>query len=257
MLPLAEQGNAIAQTEIAILYGGGHGVPRDNKKAVMWYRRAAESGNTTAQVNLAQKFQLGHGVERDYRAALGWYRKAAQAGSEGGMLGIAGIYEQGLGVKTDLSTAVHWLKAAAAKDNPLAEYQVGVHFWQGRGVERDSDEAYKWFLKAANQNYTPAMASLGMMYFGDGLPFDPVHGCAWLTLAKHARFDAKEETDRLNLELRRHCDGLPAETQQAVENFVSHWKPREIWLDRKRSEFQALLKEAARKDARRKTPAKR
>ncbi len=42
--PLAEQGNAIAQYNLGLMYGKGQGVPQDYAEAVQWYRKAAEQG---------------------------------------------------------------------------------------------------------------------------------------------------------------------------------------------------------------------
>ena len=50
--PLAEQGNAFAQTRIGNMYNNGHGVSEDNKEAEKWYRKAAEQGDVGAQTNL-------------------------------------------------------------------------------------------------------------------------------------------------------------------------------------------------------------
>ncbi len=52
LLPLAEQGNAAAQTSLGFMYRGGTGVLQDHKEAVRWYRLAAEQGEATAQFNL-------------------------------------------------------------------------------------------------------------------------------------------------------------------------------------------------------------
>src|SRR5258708_35749007 len=48
-LPLAEGGNADAQTMLGIIYEGGHGVSQDYAAAVTWYRRAADQGHPDAQ----------------------------------------------------------------------------------------------------------------------------------------------------------------------------------------------------------------
>ncbi len=40
--PLAEQGNADAQSLLGAMYAEGNGVPRDYKAAVKWYRLAAK-----------------------------------------------------------------------------------------------------------------------------------------------------------------------------------------------------------------------
>jgi TPR repeat protein len=42
--PLAEQGDAFAQTNLGLMYSKGKGVPQDYKTAVKWYRLAAEQG---------------------------------------------------------------------------------------------------------------------------------------------------------------------------------------------------------------------
>ena len=39
--PLAEQGNAKAQSALGIMYYEGRGVPQDYVQAVRWYRKAA------------------------------------------------------------------------------------------------------------------------------------------------------------------------------------------------------------------------
>ena len=39
--PLAEQGNALAQAFLGVMYADGDGVPRDGGEAVKWYRKAA------------------------------------------------------------------------------------------------------------------------------------------------------------------------------------------------------------------------
>jgi uncharacterized protein len=43
--PLAEQGNALAQSFLALMYYGGQGVAQDYRQAARWYRLAAEQGN--------------------------------------------------------------------------------------------------------------------------------------------------------------------------------------------------------------------
>ena len=42
----AEQGDASAQFMLGRMYDNGQGVPRDDKQAVIWFRKAAEQGHT-------------------------------------------------------------------------------------------------------------------------------------------------------------------------------------------------------------------
>ena len=47
-IPLARNGNALAQNNLGVMYQNGHGVTKDNKKAVEWYTKAAEKGQQRA-----------------------------------------------------------------------------------------------------------------------------------------------------------------------------------------------------------------
>jgi len=46
-LPLAEQEDSDAQCYLGWIYENGHGVPKDIKEALKWFRLAAEQGDAT------------------------------------------------------------------------------------------------------------------------------------------------------------------------------------------------------------------
>ena len=58
----ADQGNAGAQYNLALLYDYGKGVANDDTQAGAWYRRAASQGHADAQFNLAVMYDMGEGV---------------------------------------------------------------------------------------------------------------------------------------------------------------------------------------------------
>ena len=72
----AEQGDAIAQFDMGLLYRNGENVPYDVVQAVNWFRKAAEQGNTEAQTNLAYHYAVGEGVPKDAVQSNFWYSKA-------------------------------------------------------------------------------------------------------------------------------------------------------------------------------------
>ena len=76
----AERGYAAAQNALGVLYHQGQGVPRDDARAVVWYRKAAEQGFARAQFALGNMYEIGMGVRRDYTEAAGWYGKAGEQG---------------------------------------------------------------------------------------------------------------------------------------------------------------------------------
>ena len=78
--PLADQGNAVAQTNLGVMYGNGHGVPQDYKEAMRWYRLAADLGSAVAQSNLGVMYANGTGVPQDAAAAYMWFNIAAASG---------------------------------------------------------------------------------------------------------------------------------------------------------------------------------
>ena len=59
--PLAEAGNAEAQTLLGAMYWSGEGVPRDHKEAAKWYLRAAEKGYARAQNDIGFMYGFGEG----------------------------------------------------------------------------------------------------------------------------------------------------------------------------------------------------
>ncbi|MFN8818923.1 MAG: tetratricopeptide repeat protein, partial [Holosporaceae bacterium] len=65
----AEQGNAVAQYNLGVMYDEGQGVTRDYAEAVKWFRKAAEQGDANAQSNLGVMYGKGEGVTRDYAEA--------------------------------------------------------------------------------------------------------------------------------------------------------------------------------------------
>ena len=56
--PLAEQGNALAELGLGVMYANGHGVPQDYVRAHMWFNiAAAASGASDASVRDAVKWR--------------------------------------------------------------------------------------------------------------------------------------------------------------------------------------------------------
>jgi len=82
--PLAEQGNAIAQTNLGVMYQQGIGVPQDFEAAVKWYKLAAEQGYGSAQLKLGFMYGIGKGVKLDIARVHMWLSLAASNGEASG-----------------------------------------------------------------------------------------------------------------------------------------------------------------------------
>ena len=79
--PMAEQGDARAESLLGLIYLEGHGVQRDEAEAMKWYRRAADQGDADAQLEIGDMYYEGRGVAQDYSEAARWYRLAADRGN--------------------------------------------------------------------------------------------------------------------------------------------------------------------------------
>src|SRR3954468_12994313 len=79
LIPLAERGNAMAQSHLGFLFETGRGVPQNYTEAAMWYRRAAEQGDSRAQYSLGLLYDRGQGVPQDIVEASKWLNLSTAA----------------------------------------------------------------------------------------------------------------------------------------------------------------------------------
>ena len=70
---------ANARFRLGYMYGTGQGVPKDDAKAVSWYRKAAGQGHARAQYNLGAAYANGTGVIRSKETAVEWFFEAGQS----------------------------------------------------------------------------------------------------------------------------------------------------------------------------------
>lgn len=121
LLEKAQSGDAYAQYKLGDCYYHGHGVTKDYKEAVKWYRKAAEQGNVDAQNDLGFCYYHGQGVTKDCNEAVKWFRKAAEQGDAYAQHILADCYENGIGVTKDINQAVEWYRKAARQGNTSAQ----------------------------------------------------------------------------------------------------------------------------------------
>jgi TPR repeat protein len=78
----ANQGDAIAQYNLGLMYSSGEGVPENDAQAVRWYRKAADQGDAMAQTNLGLMYAKGEGVPENRIRAYVWWSMAKTQGNE-------------------------------------------------------------------------------------------------------------------------------------------------------------------------------
>ena len=113
--PLADEGDARAQSIVAQIHYRGRGVPQSDTEAAKWFRRAADQGDALAQFYLGVMYNEGRGVPQDYAEAAKWYRLAADQGDAQAQYNLGLSYARGEGVTPDPIAAHMWLNLAAAR----------------------------------------------------------------------------------------------------------------------------------------------
>ncbi len=76
----AEQGEAIAQYNLAVMYSKGVGYPKSDSEALKWYAKAAEQGHAQAQYNMGMLYYFGKNVPQDSETAYKWVMVSAEIG---------------------------------------------------------------------------------------------------------------------------------------------------------------------------------
>ena len=180
----AEQGVAVAQYVLGVMYASGRGVARDDALAAQWYRRAADEGDSRAQHNLALMYTTGQGVQQDDAEAVRWFRRAAEQGVPEAQNNLAAMYARGRGVPRDDVEAVQWYRNAAAQGSPRAQHSLGQMYAAGHGVPPDMGEAVRLNRLAAEQGHRSAQNTMGLFYAaGRGVPQDYAEAHKWYDLA--------------------------------------------------------------------------
>lgn len=126
-LPLAEQGDMHAQSNLGFMYEYGQGTARDEQQAVHWYRRSAMNGLAVAQLNLAQMYANGGGIREDPLRAAYWLRQAAEQGLADAQYQLAEHLQQYMGVPRSSAAVNRWLTRAAEQGQPKAQRALAMN----------------------------------------------------------------------------------------------------------------------------------
>ncbi len=131
----------------------------DYTSAINQWRPLAVNGDADAQFNLAQAYKLGRGVPADLKIAQDWYAKAAAQGHERAEdnLGLV-MFQNG-----DRQKAMPIIQRSAERGDPRAQYVLGTALFNGDMAKKDWVRAYALMTRASASGLAPASASLAQM----------------------------------------------------------------------------------------------
>ena len=174
-----------AQFLLANAYFSGHGVASDPAQGFHWMRISAENGNNLAQMNLAIRYQNGDCLPMDLERSFYWFSRACETSDDPfAMFALGMCYRQGHGTKQDHRTATNWLRKSAEAGKKEAQYQYGRQLLLGNGTPPFPSAAVAWFWKSSTQGYFLAHCILGVLLVkGTGMPQNYAEAARLIKLA--------------------------------------------------------------------------
>jgi len=132
-LKSANQGYALAQHKLGLMYMQGMGVPRDREKELEWYHKAAENGLSASHYAIGRVY---------YDMAEEWFEKGAKLGNFSSQYQLGKIYA----IRKDYVKAYMWLSLASNNKyhrDPELLSEVGSKMTQEQ-IEQAKQSAKKW-----------------------------------------------------------------------------------------------------------------
>jgi uncharacterized protein len=126
LMPLAQKGDAKAQTILGKMYAMGQGVSQNQAEALKWFKKAAEKENAEAQFGIGVMYFKGQGVTQNYIEAMKWFKKAADHGHVRAQYNLGVIYYKGLSIPKNYIQAYMWWNVAALGGHPEAKKNLSV-----------------------------------------------------------------------------------------------------------------------------------
>ncbi len=153
----------------------------DYQRAHDLWKPLAQQGDAKAQYNLALLYENGKGAPRHLRTAMTLYRAAAEQGYAPAQYNLGLMYAQGKSVFKNRSRAAHWWERAAAQNHPEALYNLGVLLVYGYGIKKEPVRALALWERSALLGYTKARQALVRVYESGefGLQKDAQRAAYW------------------------------------------------------------------------------
>lgn len=146
----ALQGDVYSMHMAALYYMSGRGVQKNALKAAQYLEGAANLGDRQAQFKLGFAFYQGDFLPKNDKEALRWYRKAAANNVTRGQLNYGMMHWGGMGgIRADTKEAYKWMVLAAKNEsckysklakNYKTKLAVDLTNAQIRDITKEADE---------------------------------------------------------------------------------------------------------------------
>ena len=164
ILKLAEDGDILAQNELADMYLYGHGIEEDEDEGVKWLKKSADAGHWRSIMDLADRYSDGVGVLQDELKAIDLYKKVYELGSGEAANRIGVIYHN----QNNSEEAVKWYRKGFDKGYDWSGYNLALSYSNGTGVPQDKQKAlelYKEVYDLENSASGSSANAIGNVYY--------------------------------------------------------------------------------------------
>jgi TPR repeat protein len=185
----AQSGAAEAQYQLALVYGAGRIVPRDEVTSQRLMMESAKQGYIPAETMIGGTYLENHitGPVPNYADAERRLRVAATQGDAEAQLWLGLGYDRGYFGRTDYPEALTWLRQSAAQGLPDAQYALAQMYEDGHGVAKSDEDAAYWYRRAADHfsdvsGVFQAEVQLAYMYRDGRLRRNDVEAYMWFAI---------------------------------------------------------------------------
>ena len=153
----ANKGYSKAQVQLGALYVFGKSVPQNIPYAVYWLEKAAAQNDQNAFVYLGKlAYDGAPSFPKNDAKAVEYWRAGANLGSASAFVSLGWSYMMGIGQPIDYSKAASWNEKGAAGGDPEGSNNLGWLYEHGKGVPQDYQKALALYKMAADQGIREA-----------------------------------------------------------------------------------------------------
>jgi TPR repeat protein len=227
----AQSGGAEAQYQLALVYGAGRIVPRDEVTWQRWMMKSAEQGYVPAETMIGCSY-LNNDTSAavpNYAEGEKWLLSAAMQGDAEAQFWLGLGYDQGYLGRTDYEESLRWLRKSAAQGLPDAQYALGWMYEDGHGVPKSDEHAAYWFRRAADHysdisGVFQAKTELASLYRDGRLKENKVEAYKWFAIVEAALYPPTDEDVKAVSESMTQAQ--IAEAQHEVDEWIAYHPPR-------------------------------
>ncbi len=189
----AFSGDPIAMNQLGLAYYQGDEIAQDYEKAFECFNRAANDlfyPSSDAMYMLSNCYRFGRGTTQDLEKAEYWLKMAQETGNDEANNIMLLLGQDLRSMPQMINTAAQMnirneLLEAAKNGDSEAMYLIGCEFEEYQNFVY----ALAWFQKAAENDYAPAMFTIGSYYEeGKGVPQNNKTAALWYRKAAESGF---------------------------------------------------------------------